>query len=125
VAQLFARYDWPGNLRQLASVLRTAALMADDSRIIGREHLSDDFLEDCERAALTRRAPAAGGAPEQAAGIVPPTTIKEVEVETIRRALEAARGNVSVASKMLEISRSTIYRKLRCSRNRRAAPEVP
>ena len=113
MAQLFARYDWPGNLRQLASVLRTAALMADDSRIIGREHLSDDFLEDCERAALTRRLPAAEDAPGQAAGTVPPATIKEAEVETIRRALEAAGGNVSAASKMLEISRNTIYRKLR------------
>jgi len=125
VALMFARYDWPGNLRQLASVLRTAAAMVDDSRIIGREHLSDDFLEDCERAALTRRPPAAGGAPVRGAGIVPPATIKEAEVETIRRALEAARGNVSAASKRLEISRSTIYRKLRFSRNRRAAPEVP
>jgi len=47
VAQLFARYDWPGNLRQLASVLRTAALMADDSRIIGREHLSGSPCLSC------------------------------------------------------------------------------
>jgi len=118
VALLFARYDWPGNLRQLASVLRTAAAMAEGCSIIGREHLPDDFLEDCERAARTKRLPAADAAmapapAPQAAAIAPPATIKQAEVETIRRALEAAGGNVSAASKMLEISRNTIYRKLR------------
>jgi transcriptional regulator of acetoin/glycerol metabolism len=45
-----------------------------------------------------------------------PLTLDEIEIETIRKALDAANGNISVASKRLGISRNTIYRKLRWSR---------
>ena len=40
-------------------------------------------------------------------------TLEELELQTIKRALEEAGGNISVASKRLGISRNTIYRKLR------------
>jgi len=48
VLRLFQAYQWPGNIRQLANVLRTAAVMAAQDHSITREHLSDDFLEDAE-----------------------------------------------------------------------------
>ncbi len=57
VVQLFEHYHWPGNVRQLFNVLRTACVMASTDARITREHLSDDFLEDA-----IRRLPA-GGAP--------------------------------------------------------------
>ena len=83
---------------------------------ITRDHLSDDFLDDCERAsrrpAIARRA--AGAAPvARRQRPVATGTLEEVEVETIRRAVQAAGGNISEASKRLGISRNTIYRKLR------------
>ena len=46
VVRLFERYPWPGNVRQLFNVLRTAAVMATNEPVITREHLSDDFLEE-------------------------------------------------------------------------------
>jgi transcriptional regulator of acetoin/glycerol metabolism len=49
VMALFNRYAWPGNIRQLANVLRTAAVMAAGERQITEQHLSDDFLEDVRR----------------------------------------------------------------------------
>ncbi len=51
VMDLFRRYGWPGNVRQLANVLRTAAVMAIGERQITEAHLSDDFLEDVRRIA--------------------------------------------------------------------------
>jgi sigma-54 dependent transcriptional regulator, acetoin dehydrogenase operon transcriptional activator AcoR len=51
VMDLFRRYGWPGNIRQLANVLRTAAVMAIGERQITESHLSDDFLEDVSRIA--------------------------------------------------------------------------
>jgi transcriptional regulator of acetoin/glycerol metabolism len=116
IVELFQRYHWPGNLRQLANVLRTAA-----EATITREHLSDDFLDDCERSLGGTRGAAKGAsaapvAVESAAAAAPATgTLEEIEVETIRRAVQAAGGNISEASKRLGISRNTIYRKLRWS----------
>jgi transcriptional regulator of acetoin/glycerol metabolism len=42
-------------------------------------------------------------------------SLEAMEVEAIRRAVEAAGGNISEASKRLGVSRNTIYRKLRWS----------
>jgi transcriptional regulator of acetoin/glycerol metabolism len=135
VMDLLARYHWPGNIRQLANVLRTAAVMACGEAQITEAHLSDDFLEDVRRlparaaslpamvaampamqAALqpTPPHPAQAVAPPAAAAAAPANrTLEEVEIEMIRSALDAAGGNISEASKRLGISRNTIYRKLR------------
>jgi transcriptional regulator of acetoin/glycerol metabolism len=51
--QLFEHYTWPGNVRQLFNVLRTAAVMAGSDPVITTLHLSDDFVEDA-RAQLVR-----------------------------------------------------------------------
>ena len=131
VLRLFEAYEWPGNVRQLFNVLRTAAVMAAGDSTITREHLSDDFLEDAQRSlrnAELRQAVAAAGAvpsataaapaaaapsmPAPAAPAEPARSLGEVEIDTIRRAVEAAGGNISEASKRLGISRNTIYRKL-------------
>ena len=46
VMALFRQYSWPGNLRQLANLLRTALILAGDESEITHAHLPDDFLED-------------------------------------------------------------------------------
>ncbi|MBL8333909.1 MAG: sigma-54-dependent Fis family transcriptional regulator [Rubrivivax sp.] len=130
VMQLFEHYQWPGNVRQLFNVLRTACVMAATDSRITREHLSDDFLEDALRqlglaaaaapvaaapAAMLPMAPAAPAAPAlpQPAEPEAPRTMADLEIEAIRQAVAAAGGNISEASKRLGISRNTIYRKLR------------
>ncbi|RQP25631.1 sigma-54-dependent Fis family transcriptional regulator [Piscinibacter terrae] len=121
VINLLQDCHWPGNIRQLANVLRTATVMAAGEAFITREHLSDDFLEDVlrqrgERVAVPSvpQVQAADEAAPVAAEASPPaTTLEAMEIETIRRAVDEAGGNISVASKRLGISRNTIYRKLR------------
>ena len=115
VQSLLEGYDWPGNLRQLASVLHTAAVMAAGEAAITREHLSDDFLNEASQrqvagnqAAANEPAPGHPTLPGASGG-----TLEELEREMIRQAVDAADGNISVASKRLGISRNTIYRKLR------------
>ncbi|MEX3825226.1 sigma 54-interacting transcriptional regulator, partial [Paraburkholderia sp. BR14262] len=46
VRACFARCRWPGNLRQLASALRTAAIMAEGEDAIDMEHLPEDLMHD-------------------------------------------------------------------------------
>ena len=128
VAALFSRYAWPGNIRQLANVLRTAVVMASGETQITEQHLSDDFLEDAgqesARGAFTPGAAPASISPLAAIALPLPVpmpepggnsarTLEEAEIEMIRAAVAAAQGNISVASKRLGISRNTIYRKLR------------
>ncbi len=43
---LFKRYPWPGNIRQLHNLLRTAVVMVGSEGEIREEHLPDDFLEE-------------------------------------------------------------------------------
>ena len=64
VLELFRRYAWPGNIRQLANVLRTAAVMSANERTITMAHLSDDFLEDARRGPAALRCSTAPTAPE-------------------------------------------------------------
>ncbi len=98
--RMFERYAWPGNIRQLANVLRTAAAMAGDEDEITEAHLSDDFLEDQHDAAMPAVAASA-------------RTLRQSEAALVRSAVDAAGGNLSEAAKRLGISRNTIYRKLR------------
>lgn len=52
-------------------------------------------------------------APAQAATVPPGGTLEAVELDTIRRAVAAAGGNLSQAARQLGIGRNTLYRKLR------------
>jgi transcriptional regulator of acetoin/glycerol metabolism len=126
VAALLARCPWPGNVRQLFNVLRTACVMAAGERTIRREHLPDDFLDEvsAEPVAAATASPTAAAPPQPAAPAaadVHPATVPvnatqsldDIEIDAIRRALDTAGGNISEAAKRLGISRNTIYRKLR------------
>lgn len=140
--EAFLRYPWPGNLRQLNSVLKTAAIMASESNEITSAHLSDDFLDELSMplsvsASTLQAAPSLGDASFASNYPVKPVNmaadsgdrwrvqdasvptssafdnLEQVEFMTIRRALDTCAGNVSRAAKLLNISRNTIYRKLK------------
>jgi sigma-54 dependent transcriptional regulator, acetoin dehydrogenase operon transcriptional activator AcoR len=116
VSQLFERYAWPGNVRQLFHVLRTACVMAGPEAAITPAHLPDDFLEEARAAAASpRTAPPDAATPGRATAAAPAAhrTLDDMERETIQRTLDELKGNISEASKRLGISRNTIYRKLR------------
>lgn len=99
-----SRFRWPGNLRQLSNVLRTAcAMLDDDESCIGLKHLPDDLAEELcngESNQLHRTA------------IREPRNLRELSAYAVKQALESSRGNVSLAARTLGISRQTLYRKL-------------
>lgn len=114
VSALFLAYPWPGNVRQLYNVLRSASVMAAGESWITRAHLSDDFLEDAaaHAAQLPAHTTEATPAPhENVPGAA--SRLEDLELAAISRAVAEAGGNISVASRVLGISRNTIYRKLR------------
>jgi transcriptional regulator of acetoin/glycerol metabolism len=111
VVALFRRHRWPGNLRQLASVLRTSLAMLDESLELRVEHLPPDFLEDLA-AAGAPAVPQDGAARHAAGPSAEATTLEELESSAIARALKEHGGNVSAAARALGVSRNTIYRRL-------------
>jgi len=109
VVALLRAHRWPGHLRQLHNVLRTAVALATDGRELTREHLSEDVVEDA-------LAPAAASVPPTPSDDRPAQSLDELALEAINAAVSAAHGNISEASRQLGISRNTIYRKLHWNR---------
>ncbi len=105
-----AVYPWPGNLRQLANVLRTAcAMLAEGEDQLGWEHMPDDLVQALEVAPS-----APGHQPDTPATPTAPAalSLQQLSTAAIDQALQAARGNMSLAARQLGISRQTLYRKL-------------
>jgi transcriptional regulator with PAS, ATPase and Fis domain len=101
---VLARYDWPGNIRELENVLGEACMLAEGERIDVRDlpgHV---------------RNPASGGTDEidgeldRAASQFLPLT--EVHRRYAVRVLAQAGGNKLRAAKILGINRATLYRLL-------------
>ena len=98
------RHTWPGNLRQLASVLRTACAMLDPHEdCIEWRHLADDLVEDL----LAHTA-----APMPIAPIQASSNLQDLARTAIEQTLAHSKGNVSQAARILGVSRQTLYRKI-------------
>ncbi|HET7793507.1 MAG TPA: sigma-54-dependent Fis family transcriptional regulator [Rhizobacter sp.] len=102
VSAAFARFRWPGNLRQLCNVLRTAcALMGDDETVLAWSHLPDDLVEELMGQPLPR------GVQDT------DTNLRLQSARCVQQAVRDSHGNMSEAARRLGISRNTLYRKLR------------
>ncbi len=121
VLAAFARCRWPGNLRQMANVLRTAGMLADEALEIDLEHLPEDFWLDCAEAAADGSALNAPAVALTAPATAPAaaacgTTLDAHQASLIDGALARHRGNVSAAARELGLARNTVYRHLRRQR---------
>ena len=93
-------YDWPGNVRELENCIERAVALGSGPVL----HVGDlpTNLQHPQRAAP---ATAVGGEP-----VIP---LRELERQTILRAVAEARGDKLLAARMLGIGKTTLYRKLK------------
>jgi transcriptional regulator of acetoin/glycerol metabolism len=96
-------YAWPGNIRQLRNVLRTALALCDGPEIT----IYDLPEEICAQAPRSEADDSAGSSKE-----TPLSALEMAERETILLNLEKSRWNVTLAARNLKISRNTLYRKM-------------
>ncbi|RNC64655.1 MAG: sigma-54-dependent Fis family transcriptional regulator [Desulfuromonadales bacterium] len=95
VMEAFLNYDWPGNIRQLGNIIERAVVLAKKDRITIKELPEDlkPYVVSVETRPQVR-------------------TLRELEEEAIRAALEESAGNKSQAAKLLGISRKFLYKRL-------------
>jgi transcriptional regulator with PAS, ATPase and Fis domain len=115
---LLAQQPWPGNIRELRNVLEQTTLMTDDL-LLTAGHFKAVLWPGVDGANLIQAAPAepvpapAPAAARSPAQIKPlPQAIAELETQAIREALAFTGGNKLAASRLLGISRATLYEKL-------------
>lgn len=91
---LLVQYHWPGNVRELENVIERAVVITKH-RVIQIEDLPPHIQSFQESKGIQ------------------PRKLKEVEKEHIQHTLEENKWNISKASKVLGIDRSTLYKKIR------------
>jgi transcriptional regulator of acetoin/glycerol metabolism len=98
VLELFERHPWPGNLRQVSSVIQVALAMAEDQPVRA-EHLPDDFFVDLKM--------------QPVATPLPDNRMDLDDMANLQRQLQAVGGNISHLARRLGVSRNTLYKRLR------------
>jgi transcriptional regulator of acetoin/glycerol metabolism len=119
VMDLFERYAWPGNFRQLFNLLRTAVVMAECENNIQMHHLPDDFLSEIQPQPQPQKFETPAFVTSHVAEVKYTSeplsseafNLENVAIDAIAQALKTSKGNVSAAAKLLGVSRNTIYRK--------------
>lgn len=90
-ATILKNYEWPGNIRELKNLCENLSILKQGKKIVP----ADFYFYKNQK---TQRAPST------------PTT--SVEKEALKKALEDAKGNKTIAAKILGINRRTLYRKI-------------
>lgn len=92
-------YHWPGNIRELKSVLTQASFLAVGNEIKADDlHFEDVYEQQTRQIAIIENKPSSLG---------------QTEKEAITQALTSSGWNISKAARMLKISRNTLYLKMK------------
>jgi DNA-binding NtrC family response regulator len=108
-ADLLASLPWPGNVGQLESVLRDACKRAHRD-LIEPSHIVDPDGTGDNPALEPRRQSQPNDDEHVTEDMVRP--LEEEEWRILTRALRATNGQVTRAAKLLQIGRTTLYRKI-------------
>jgi Transcriptional activator of acetoin/glycerol metabolism len=98
-------YKWPGNVRELENVVQRSYYLAKDGVISGE--LVPDYIKDITKHTIKC---IDCGDTESAVKI---QTMEQIEKEHIIKALKYCNGNVVKASKLIDVGKSTLYRKIK------------
>ncbi len=92
-------YHWPGNVRELKNILERAVILSEKGPI-RPEHITISTSRDL------------GSCQERLKPLIGEKTLPEIEKTLIELAIRKSEGNKSKASKMLGITRRTLYSRM-------------
>ncbi|HET8610045.1 MAG TPA: sigma-54-dependent Fis family transcriptional regulator [Burkholderiales bacterium] len=104
VLEAFDRYNWPGNIRQLRHTLRTMLALREGST------LTLDDVPDWLTQGLTL---SSASRPAQAQSPAALNSLENAERDALIRELDRFHWNISNVARRLEVSRNTLYRKMK------------
>jgi transcriptional regulator of acetoin/glycerol metabolism len=105
--QLIA-YNWPGNLRELRNAIRTALAVCED-RVIRVNDLPSEIRQfEVEPPAKIAASPASSARPGGAS-----TLLELAERQALLAVIERNHWNMTQTAVQLQLSRTTLYRKLK------------
>jgi DNA-binding NtrC family response regulator len=99
IMKVLREYSWPGNIRELRNVLERAILLAR-GQPLAPDHFSS--LDSSQLLVHQKRSP---------------ENLEEIEYEYIRTVMMRSGGDTKKAAEALNISRATLYRKLKKFKN--------
>jgi transcriptional regulator with GAF, ATPase, and Fis domain len=108
-------YPWPGNARELRNALERAVILAAGG-LITAEHLPGPSPREAGRTSLEALASTEGrGGSSPISGDLPEegVNLEALEQTLVEKALARARGNRSRAARLLGLTRSQLYTRLR------------
>lgn len=107
VAEIFKRYDWKGNVRELRNVIERASIL-EDGEFITTEFLPADLTPNVSSASFASFA-------SNSTFVLPAEgiSLEEIEMQLARQAVERTGGNLTQAAKLLHISRDQLRYKLK------------
>ncbi|MGB4867224.1 MAG: sigma-54-dependent Fis family transcriptional regulator [Hyphomicrobium sp.] len=123
VLEMFRQYPWPGNIRELRSLIRLLLSVHSD-QLLTLDHLPDEMFQWGEFGNADRNEPTVtSGAPRSAKPAVAAkvdtssqtlaAANEAAEAAMIVETLSAFKWNVTDAARKLGISRATLHRKIR------------
>jgi transcriptional regulator with PAS, ATPase and Fis domain len=103
--KVLSAYRWPGNIRQLKNVIARSVILSRDTQL-GVVDLPQDIVGDVTGAKQPGRVCLISSLPPDG------VTLKDMELDLIRRTIAQCEGNKSLAARRLGISRKTLYEKI-------------
>jgi transcriptional regulator of acetoin/glycerol metabolism len=99
------RYDWPGNIRQIRNVMRTALALCEDG-LVRLADLPEEITHQAQQSAASTCA-------SDEDSVVSDNPLANAERDALIGALEHNGWNVSRTAAQLATSRNTLYRKMK------------
>lgn len=106
VKEFFLKYCWRGNVRELKNIIEYAIINMDEEKEIRINHLPYYIREQINKDMIKEAVAIGEGKSYQ-------DKLMAFEIEVIGDALKKAKGNVSEASRLLNIKRQTLQHKIK------------